>query len=98
MDIEVQFQMICSGCGSLSVKIADPERACRETIIYCSNCGASRGTIGALRDLAERPTRLLAAHEAANSKAEDRSKLVVLQQRLQSLRRRAVSKSHGKTP
>jgi len=97
MDIKVQFQMVCGNCGSLSVKIDDPEKACRETIIYCSNCGASRGTMGALRDLAERPAGLLVAHEAADSKVEVGSGLVALRHRLQSLRPKAGPKSQDKT-
>ncbi len=92
MNIKAQFEMVCGSCGSLSVKIVDPERAGRETIIYCSNCGAPRGTIGALKDLAQRPARLLAAQEAAGSNVQG-SRLLALHRHLQSLRREVGVKS-----
>jgi len=50
MKTGIDFQIVCGKCGSLAVKIENPERASRETIVYCSDCGASRGTIGGLRD------------------------------------------------
>ena len=54
MNINVEFQMACDDCGSLTIKIENPEGASRETVVYCGHCGASRGTMGALRDLADR--------------------------------------------
>ena len=54
MNINVEFQMVCDDCGSLTIKIENPEGASRETVVYCGHCGASRGTMGALRDLADR--------------------------------------------
>ncbi len=54
MNINVEFQMVCDDCGSLTIKIENPEGAPRETVVYCGHCGASRGTMGALRDLANR--------------------------------------------
>jgi hypothetical protein len=54
MNINVEFQMVCDNCGSLTIKIENPEGASRETVVYCGYCGASRGTMGALRDLADR--------------------------------------------
>jgi hypothetical protein len=54
MNINVEFQMVCDDCGSLTIKIENPEGASRETVVYGGCCGASRGTIGALRDLADR--------------------------------------------
>ena len=54
MSISVEFQMVCDDCGSLTIKIENPEGASRETVVYCGHCGASRGTMGALRDLADR--------------------------------------------
>jgi hypothetical protein len=55
VNINVEFQMVCGNCGSLTIKIEHPEGASRETVVYCGHCGASRGTMGALRDLADRP-------------------------------------------
>jgi hypothetical protein len=55
MNTSLDFQMVCTNCGGLAIKIKNPERAPREAIIYCGDCGVSRGTIGALRDLAVRP-------------------------------------------
>ena len=54
MNINVEFQMVCDDCGSLTIRIENPEGAPRETVVYCGHCGASRGTMGALRDLADR--------------------------------------------
>jgi hypothetical protein len=55
MNINVEFRLDCDECGSLTVKIENPEGAARETIVYCGRCGTSRGTLGALRDLADEP-------------------------------------------
>jgi hypothetical protein len=55
MAINAEFQMVCFDCGSLKIKIENPEAASRDAIVYCGHCGASRGTIGALRDLAVQP-------------------------------------------
>jgi len=54
MSISAEFQMVCGKCGSLTIKIENPEGASRDAIVFCGRCGASRGTIGALRDLALR--------------------------------------------
>ena len=54
MSVNVEFQMVCDDCGSLTIKIENPEGASRETVVYCGHCDASRGTMGALRDLADR--------------------------------------------
>jgi len=56
MNTCAEFQMVCVECGSLTIKIENPESASREAIVYCGHCGASRGTMGALRDLAVRTT------------------------------------------
>jgi hypothetical protein len=48
------FRVVCDDCGSLTIKIESPERASRDAIVYCGGCGVSRGTVGALRDLAVR--------------------------------------------
>ena len=61
MNSRAEFQVVCGECGSLTIKIENPESASRQAIVYCGQCGASRGTMGALRDLALRttPHRLL---------------------------------------
>ena|ERR1700694_4112605 len=55
MNNSIDFQMICDECGSLKIKIENPETASREAIVHCGHCGISRGTMGALRDLAVQP-------------------------------------------
>lgn len=52
MNSDIGFQVICANCGCLSIKIEEPLRSSREAIVYCGDCGSSRGTVGALRDLA----------------------------------------------
>jgi len=47
-----KFQIVCIDCGCLAIRIEDPVKASREATVYCGECGASRGTVGALRDLA----------------------------------------------
>ena len=47
-----EFQIVCISCGGLAIKIEDPVKAPREATVYCGDCGAARGTVGALRDLA----------------------------------------------
>jgi hypothetical protein len=51
MSNEIGFRIVCS-CGCLSIRIEEPLKASREAIVYCGDCGTSRGTVGALRDLA----------------------------------------------
>ena len=48
------FQTVCTTCGCLSIKIEEPLKSSRDAIVYCGDCGTSRGTVGALRDLAVR--------------------------------------------
>jgi hypothetical protein len=96
MNSDVEFQMVCSDCGSLAIKIEDPISASRETIVCCSDCGAARGTVGALRDLALRPDaqvlparpRVLPPRQRP-PEAKSSSELVSLHKELQSLRRKA---------
>src|SRR5579864_4392011 len=52
MNSDIDFQVICTNCGCPSIKIEEPLKSSREAIVYCGDCGASRGTVGALRDLA----------------------------------------------
>jgi hypothetical protein len=85
MSNDFEFQMVCCDCGSLAIKIENPVSASRETIVHCGECGASRGTMGALRDLAVRahvPTRQRSPKETSCSE------LVSLHNELQTLRRR----------
>jgi hypothetical protein len=55
MTNDVDFQIVCVNCGCLAIRIEDPLKASREAIAYCGDCGVSRGTVGALRDLAVQP-------------------------------------------
>jgi len=48
------FQIVCTRCGCLSIRIEEPLKATREEMVYCGDCGNSRGTVGALRDLSVR--------------------------------------------
>jgi hypothetical protein len=52
MTNDIGFQVVCTNCGCLSIKIEEPLKSSRGAIVYCGDCGASRGTVGALRDLA----------------------------------------------
>lgn len=52
MSDDIGFRIVCTNCGCLSVRIEEPLTAAREAIVYCGDCGTSRGTMGALRDLA----------------------------------------------
>jgi hypothetical protein len=52
MGDDSDFQIVCTSCGCLSVKIEEPLKSSRDAIVYCGDCGTSRGTVGALRDLA----------------------------------------------
>jgi hypothetical protein len=54
MSNDDSFQIVCTNCGCLSIKIEEPHKAMREALVYCGDCGISRGTVGALRDLSVR--------------------------------------------
>jgi hypothetical protein len=54
MSNDDSFQIVCTNCGCLSIKIEEPHKAMREALVYCGDCGNSRGTVGALRDLSVR--------------------------------------------
>jgi hypothetical protein len=88
MNINVDFQMVCSHCGSLAITIENPESPSREEIVYCRDCGGSRGTLGALRDLAVLPDSHVLSTKQQAGKIEFRSGLVALHKELQSLRRK----------
>jgi hypothetical protein len=88
MNNNVEFQMVCGDCGSLAINIENPVTASRKTIVYCGECGASRGTVGALRDLAVRPDAHVLPTRSRVPRVKPRSELVARHQELQSLRRK----------
>jgi Zn finger protein HypA/HybF involved in hydrogenase expression len=47
-----KFKFVCDACGSMTIKVASPERAPETTIVECGRCHSPRGTLAALRDLA----------------------------------------------
>lgn len=51
--ISTGFKIICTDCGSLSIKATDPEHASDDTIIECRRCNAVRGTMADLHKLAQ---------------------------------------------
>ena len=55
MNGDVQFQIVCIHCGCLAIRIEDPVKASPDALVYCGDCGAARGTVGALRYLALQP-------------------------------------------
>jgi hypothetical protein len=87
MNNDFEFQMVCCDCGSPAIKIEDPVSASRETIVHCGECGASRGTIGALRDLAARAQVPSKRQQLQTDNSY--SELVSLHKTLQSLPRKA---------
>jgi hypothetical protein len=46
------FKIVCVECGSLTIKIANPDRAPLTTVISCARCDAPRGTVEQLHALA----------------------------------------------
>jgi ribosomal protein L37E len=53
-----RFKFVCERCGSLSIKVADPVTSPLTTVVECARCGAVRGTLGELHDLARRSSDL----------------------------------------
>ena len=45
-------KIVCVDCGSLSIQVEDPANSPVTTPILCGCCGAVRGTLGELHDLA----------------------------------------------
>jgi hypothetical protein len=78
MNISVDFQVVCGDCGSLGIRIENPENASREAIVYCGDCGAPRGTVGALRDLAVRPDAQVLSTRQRTPKVKSASELVAM--------------------
>ena len=52
--ISTGFKIICTDCGSLAIKVADPAHASGDTTIECRRCNAVRGTVADLHTLARR--------------------------------------------
>jgi hypothetical protein len=48
------FKIVCSKCGSLSIKGLDPARSEAADIVWCRHCNANRGTLADLHVLARR--------------------------------------------
>jgi hypothetical protein len=90
-----EFQIVCVECGSLSIKIENPITASRQAIVYCGDCGASRGTMGSLRDLAVQPN----AGVIWPTKPQSPSEISEQFSELQSLRRQVqIAESLGREP
>jgi hypothetical protein len=51
-----KFKFVCDVCGSLTIRIADPEHAQDAEIVECGRCNSPRGTMAALRQLASQGT------------------------------------------
>jgi len=95
MNSDIGFQFVCANCGCLSIKIEEPLKSSREAIVYCGDCGASRGTVGALRDLAVQkcptvvfptPSSPLSADEHTADESQPATKLSTRYAELQRLR------------
>ena len=52
MRVSHQFKPVCESCNSFGIRLEYGEGAPSSMQIRCSGCGAPRGTLGALRDLA----------------------------------------------
>jgi predicted amidophosphoribosyltransferase len=96
MKSNIEFKLVCGGCGSLAIKIENPVSASRKAVVHCGECGASRGTLGALRDLAMLPDVHTAIRQVT-SKVKYQSELVVMHQELQGLRRKVLLAEANRT-
>ena len=85
------FQRVCRDCGPLGIRIECPAGVSPEAVVKCGNCGTSRRTVGALRELAAR------LHTMDISAKRKSSQLVSQHRELQSLRRKvqAVESAMG---
>ena len=52
------FKVVCDHCGSLSIKLMVPADETSTTTIRCGKCGAARGTMAELQELARRGTNI----------------------------------------
>jgi hypothetical protein len=96
MNTGIDFRMVCGDCGSLAIKIENPESASREAIIYCGDLRRCTRDHGCAKRLG-RSTKWAdcAAHERRLPPVKGRSKkpkvLCEISERyreLQSLRRK----------
>jgi hypothetical protein len=78
MSNDFEFEIACSDCGTRGRQIETSSKA----VLMCCNCGGSRDTIAALKELAARMQEL--SHSAKMRTAE----LVFLRDELKSLRRK----------
>jgi hypothetical protein len=53
MNIRPEFQIVCVNCDAIGIVLDYPEDAPSSTSIKCRACGATRGTLGDLRYLAQ---------------------------------------------
>ncbi|MBR0798293.1 hypothetical protein JQ615_23180 [Bradyrhizobium jicamae] len=56
--VSTGFKIVCTDCGSLSIKPTDPAHASDDTPIVCRHCSAVRGTVADLHVLARRGSDL----------------------------------------
>jgi len=54
---KVDFRLVCTNCERLRIVLDFPADAPLSTPISCSQCSAPRGTLGALRRLAQSDRR-----------------------------------------
>jgi hypothetical protein len=52
MNVRPAFQLVCVNCDALGIVLDHPEDAPSSAQIKCCYCGAPRGTLGDLRNLA----------------------------------------------
>jgi hypothetical protein len=52
MAVRPRFQLVCVNCDALGIVLDYAEGAPSSTSIKCRDCGALRGTLGDLRNLA----------------------------------------------
>jgi hypothetical protein len=52
------FKMVCDSCGSMSIKMTNPPSTASDAPIHCGRCGAVRGTLAGLQNLASRSSDL----------------------------------------
>ena len=87
------FQVVCINCGCLSIKISEPLKSPRDAIVRCGDCGSSRGTVGALRDLAVQRCsniafpKLSAVLEANDAAADEKRSASTITRRYAELKR-----------
>jgi hypothetical protein len=107
MSNDVDFQIVCSGCGCLAIRIEEPLKASREATVYCGDCGTARGTVGALRDLAVRrspeitfsaPSAGTLVNVSAADDLESDNEISKQYDELRRLRRKVeIAESHART-